>query len=785
MLLLLVWLNYLVSTIDAMNQEVPADLNPPHNLVKLSTVSVMHLAALDPDADPDTYDFTPRTIFISQSDDVDIGPKEDHVIGCSSNTLLCHLPKENFQPSPFFHGILTPPIEIVPNVANHVYENWYEGLQSPVQVHVESLNPTSSPRLSIDIMFNHTARSSSRYISSMGIIGALGDFMSAFYRVVTNNHNVGISTSFRNFPHPAYKTSFDVRGMLSGFISAFVLHLPLALLVSPLVFEKENGLLDIMTQMGLKRMVYNSVNYTFNLIVYLIVCAVLIAAGIVLDFPFFTRTSLVWWVVVVLVWSQAVLALCQLFTTFFKRSKWCTFSMFFFSYMVCDLGHAFVSVFAPGVFNTHWITWFPSFALVKVISILESYTAVGQPGVFAGDVFSSEFLYRILLFRILVSTVVIYVLAYYLEVTLTNKFGHYHDFIFFLRPSFYSKFITKKQDITTETTPLLNGVEEVDKEAKRAFEEIHHPVRVLNLGHSYPGSVDPALKGISFVCKKGELVGVVGSNGAGKTTCISALCGLFKCSNGDALLNSYSVRSSLDDIYKVLGVCPQADSLWSVLSGQHHLEFYAKIKGYSNQEIEEVVNKALKTVNLEGAKDKDAGKYSGGMRRRLSLAISLLGSRNKIAFLDECTTGVDVGSCNEIWAAIKSQKADKTIILTSHSFEEINELADRVIIMNHGRIAAIGTPLELRSKYGDGWKISLVAKEGFVEVLKELVSKQLPSSMMLHQLSCNLEYVVPLNTAPLSSVFATLKMARDEGLVVDSNVDNASLAEVFEKVTAQ
>lgn len=148
-----------------------------------------------------------------------------------------------------------------------------------------------------------------------------------------------------------------------------------------------------------------------------------------------------------------------------------------------------------------------------------------------------------------------------------------------------------------------------------------------------------AVNNLTLAIKKGEVFGLLGPNGAGKTTTINMLIGFLSPTEGRAIIEGLSIEDDMLDIYKMMGVCPQHDLLWSTLSGYEHLLFYGRLKGLNDEELKNAAIKALKSVNLY---DRNVGyklvkKYSGGMKRRLSVAISLIGNP-KVVYLDEPST---------------------------------------------------------------------------------------------------------------------------------------------------
>lgn len=141
---------------------------------------------------------------------------------------------------------------------------------------------------------------------------------------------------------------------------------------------------------------------------------------------------------------------------------------------------------------------------------------------------------------------------------------------------------------------------------------------------------------------------------------------------------------------------------------------FSKIKGVPNDEIEEKSNKLLAQVGLEDVKDAQVGTYSGGMKRRLSVAISVIGDP-RIIFMDEPTTGMDPVSRRDVWTLIQELKKDKTIILTTHSMDEADILADRIAVVSEGVLKCVGTSLYLKNTYGDGYRINILCNPGSEE----------------------------------------------------------------------
>ena len=204
-----------------------------------------------------------------------------------------------------------------------------------------------------------------------------------------------------------------------------------------------------------------------------------------------------------------------------------------------------------------------------------------------------------------------------------------------------------------------------------------------------------ALHNLSLHVAKGELFGLLGPNGAGKTTTINILCGLIKPTSGSAQVYSYDVQKETQKVKELIGVCPQEPAIYPYLSGAENLELFGNLHGMNKKVLKERSNMLLAKLGLKEDAKRLAAKYSGGMKRRLSLTLALIHDP-QVEFLDEPTVAMDPQSRHAVWDFIKDQKTQgKTIILTTHYMEEAEELCDRIGIIDHGKLIALGTPKEL------------------------------------------------------------------------------------------
>ena len=222
-------------------------------------------------------------------------------------------------------------------------------------------------------------------------------------------------------------------------------------------------------------------------------------------------------------------------------------------------------------------------------------------------------------------------------------------------------------------------------------------IDIIKLSKRYKDNT--AVDELSLSVKKGELFGLLGMNGAGKTSTIKMLSCLLKPTNGDAVLLGDSIVSKPYAVKEKINISPEETAIARNLTVHENLELIAKIYGIESTALQAKVEEMLSTFNLLQVAAKKAKTLSGGMQRRLSIAMALI-SNPEILFLDEPTLGLDVLARRELWSAIKKLKGRITIILTTHYMEEAEALADRIGIMSQGKLMAVGTATDLISQTG-------------------------------------------------------------------------------------
>jgi ABC-2 type transport system ATP-binding protein len=221
-----------------------------------------------------------------------------------------------------------------------------------------------------------------------------------------------------------------------------------------------------------------------------------------------------------------------------------------------------------------------------------------------------------------------------------------------------------------------------------------------------------AVKGISFDIQEGEIFSLLGPNGAGKTTTISVLSTLYAPTGGDATIGGHSVSKEAMAVRNLIGVVPQELALYDDLSARENLRFWGRMYGLSGRALRVRVGEVLDQIGLTDRAKERVRAYSGGMKRRVNIGVGLL-HKPKLLFMDEPTVGIDPQSRRAILDSVKDlNKQDMTVLYTTHYMEEAQELSDRVGIIDHGELIALGTQAELTRQVGENDTLVLHIDEG-------------------------------------------------------------------------
>merc|ERR1711871_1789816 len=291
-----------------------------------------------------------------------------------------------------------------------------------------------------------------------------------------------------------------------------------------------------------------------------------------------------------------------------------------------------------------------------------------------------------------------------------------------------------------------------------------------------------AVDDLSVSFKSGNITAVLGHNGAGKTTTIRCMTASHSVTSGKILIDGVSVSENPAWVRQHVGVCPQHDVLYLGLTAREHIELFGALKG--DRDIEG----ALAGVDLLEKADELVDSFSGGQKRRLSVAISLLGDP-KLIVLDEPTTGMDVVARQSVWNMVESRKKGRCIILTTHSMEEADALGDEVVVLGKGKVQAHGTSIDLKNSFGIGFHLHIVKQlnamknnqfqqESVVNMIGEHVGKD--AVKLLTDIGAEISFAIPRDKTPtFPDLFTALGENKEKFGIEQVALSQTTLEEVF------
>uniref|UniRef100_A0A8C7EXA6 ABC transporter domain-containing protein n=1 Tax=Neovison vison TaxID=452646 RepID=A0A8C7EXA6_NEOVI len=292
-----------------------------------------------------------------------------------------------------------------------------------------------------------------------------------------------------------------------------------------------------------------------------------------------------------------------------------------------------------------------------------------------------------------------------------------------------------------------------------------------------------AVNKISFALGAGECFGLLGSNGAGKTSIFKMLTGEEPITSGAAFVRGLSISSHLREVRSQIGYCPQFDALLNHMTGRETLVLYARIRGVPERHIATCVEQILDDLLMHAHADKLVKTYSGSNKRKLSTAIALLGEPSVI-FLDEPSTGMDPVARRLLWDTVtQARESGKAIVITSPSMEECEALCTRLAIMVQGQFKCLGSPQHLKSKFGSGYSLQAkVRGDGQQEALEEFkafVTLTFPGSVLEDEHQGMAHYHLPGDDLSWAKVFDILEQAKTKFRLDDYCVNQVSLEDIF------
>jgi len=598
-------------------------------------------------------------------------------------------------------------------------------------------------------------------------------------------------------------------------------------LIYQVVYEKDKNLKLGMQLMGLRESVFWVSWFVTAFVTSVIVILLVMMTGYILQFAFFWETSFLIVFITFFLFSLAMIGL-SLFVSVLVGSAKQAISIGMFLYIVGVLVQIFLGNqdFVAFVYDKDLLASkilrpfffiYPPFNFAKVVLSISnesfdygtykgdgySWSNLGDQSVIAGDEIPSDLMSWVWQ---MIDCVIYYTLAWYLANVLPSDTSSGSPPWFFVLPSYwgFTNCSPKEHSSRDGYSSLMGPEEKVERDSYHKSEMLADELtnarpaiqiqKVKKVHFKYPFGIRSnedvlAVNGLDLTINEGELFCLLGHNGAGKTTTINMLTGLYEPTEGTISVFDKDVVTELEEVRAQIGICPQHDILWLEMTAEEHLYLYSRLKNLPEEEVPETVEHTLRHVNLLHKKDIRSSSFSGGMKRRLSVAISSIGDP-KVIFMDEPTTGMDPKSRQQVWKMIEELKAGRVIIMTTHSMEEAEILADRVGIMASGSLRCCGTSLYLKSNFGTGYKLTVMVGQDRVDSAQAQIAKWFPNCQLVTvsggQLTFSLQNCGTgemIQAIRSLEALSAIKQKEEEMLFKDWGISQSGLEEVFLSVT--
>lgn len=647
----------------------------------------------------------------------------------------------------------------------------------------------------------------------------------AIFKIATDSNDASIKYTYVNFPHPDSRNlapvvpKFIGQFVYLGFILNFVIQ------GSLILDEKSNGLREALGQLGMSTLAYWTSWMLTNIVMNLCMVVILYVGGFIMGFEVFKESSFGLLFLQLLLSSLSFTGLVMLFSTVAKKSEHVrSFGLYFLYFLgnsvapVLSLIYWAVETekdsdsvrlglsYAPPVsFFLGFVTILVEkskgatlkgldWAMRKDSIIEEGVEVIGGPNI--NGTWSMEDTLVVMFLSFLFYSVGAIVIEIVKSQFLTKSFGG-RDF-------------SPTDSFKEELDPTAR--DELEATLAASTSDPDTAIRIVGLVKSFrakpftPGAENlgwgnwrvRAVDDFTMTIKKNTIFGLLGHNGAGKSTTINMLVGNLRVTRGDAFIHGMSIRDDMANIHRTIGVCPQHDVLWDKLTAREHLNLFAEMKGVGGDLsgttareafIENHTAEILAEVLLTEVRDQLVGTFSGGMKRRMSVALALVGNP-KVVFLDEPTTGMDPVTRADVWKMIERAKRGRCIILTTHSMEEADTLCDRIGIMADGRLAAIGTATQLKDRFGSGLRLTMLCDIPKMEtIINKILSYEFDprglaqnsttaSIMLIHRVENALLFQLPaLQQNSGGHLSSFLKKVEEMKADVSSGVQSVSLGQ--------
>uniref|UniRef100_A0A5F8GQ31 ABC transporter domain-containing protein n=1 Tax=Monodelphis domestica TaxID=13616 RepID=A0A5F8GQ31_MONDO len=387
-------------------------------------------------------------------------------------------------------------------------------------------------------------------------------------------------------------------------------------------------------------------------------------------------------------------------------------------------------------------------------------------------------------FFVMVFDILLYlILAVYFDKILPREYGRQHSPLFFLKSSFwYSYDRADNQIVENETNSTSTYCSDSFESVPPEFHG-KEAIRIRNVKKEYKRKSEKveALRDFQLDIYEGQITAILGHSGAGKSTLINILSGLSAPTEGSVRFYSKNISemSDIEEIRKIIGVCPQFNVHIDLLTVRENLRLYAIIKGVPPKTVEQEVQRVCLELEMKSIQDTLAVNLSGGQKRKLTFGIAILGDP-QVLLLDEPTAGLDPFSRQKVWHLLKEHKADHVILFSTQFMDEADLLADRIVFISRGRLKCAGSSLFLKKKWGIGYHLSLHINESCdVERITSLIKNHIPDAKLTAESEEKLLYTLPLErTDKFPDLYSDLDNCTGQS-IMNYGVSMTTLTEVF------
>ncbi|KAJ0988058.1 hypothetical protein J5N97_006414 [Dioscorea zingiberensis] len=681
-----------------------------------------------------------------------------------------------------------------------------EGMINEVMVAYDFLN-SNDGNFHVNVWYNSTYKNASVWDSTPGLtrVPRSINVVSNAYLQFFKGGGVKMLFEFvKEMPKVATQLSFDFSSLLGALFFKWVIELLFPVILTYLVYEKQHKLRIMMKMHGLGDFPYWVISYAYFLVLSTAYVLFLVIFGSLIGLKFFKLNDYSIQFVFYFTYINLQIVLAFLAATFFSDVKTAQAIAYIYIFGTGFMGGYLLQSFIQDTsFPKKWLIVMeilPAFSLYRGLYELSQYSFsgdyMGTHGMRWSDLSDSLNGMKDVLIIIVIEWFVLLPVAYYID-----RLASRSSIIRKGPVSILQRFLTEKMQNYHKRSPRRSEsgkvfIEMEKPDVVREREVVEHSMLESRTSHAiicdnlkkvYPGKDGNkdkfAVKGISLALQSGECFGLLGPNGAGKTSLINMMIGLIKPTSGNTFVQGLDIQTDKDKVYSSMGVCPQNDMLWEMLTGKEHLLFYGRLKNLNGETLVQAVDESLKNVNLfyGGIADKLVGKYSGGMKRRLSVAISLIGDP-KVVYMDEPSTGLDPASRNNLWNVVKQAKQNRAIILTTHSMEEAEFLCDRLGIIVDGSLQCIGNPKELKARFGGYYVLTMTTPANEEQEVETLAHKLSPNAKKIYHVSGTQKFELPKQEVRIADVFLAVNEAKNKFSVQAWALADTTMEDVFIKV---